>query len=123
MIKTYYQDANGTWRPEGFKEKFKVNARKVLVWTKENWEIVTVIGIPVVAGSVKGISAIFRNAAKRKTLRQEQDLKELYIYDRSLGMYHKLRKKINNSQALEIKRRKASGEKLAVILSSMKVLA
>ena len=59
-----------------------------------------------------------RNVAIRK----EQELKDRYIYDRSIGKYWKTRKTPTTGQQLEIERRKRDGEAMGDILSSMKLL-
>ena len=51
-----------------------------------------------------------------------QELKDRYIYDRSIGKYWKTRKVPSTGQQLEIERRKKSGESMGDILSSMKLL-
>ena len=122
-MKTYYLDEDGVLRPETFGRKVKNASKEAIKWAKDNWEIVTVIGIPVVGGMVKGIGYVTKQISKHKTINQQQELKDLYIYDRSLGMYCKLRKKLTPSQALEVERRKQSGEKLVSILNDMRMLA
>ena len=52
----------------------------------------------------------------------EKELKDTYIYDRSMGHYWKCRKKPTTEQYLEIERRKANGEGLGTILTDMKLL-
>jgi len=55
-------------------------------------------------------------------LRKEKDVKELYCYDRSLGHYWVLRRELTNREWIEIDQRKKNGERLADILSELKVL-
>lgn len=52
----------------------------------------------------------------------EEELKDLYCYDRSLGHYWRLRRELSNKEWLEIDQRKKNGERLADILDEMKVL-
>ena len=59
---------------------------------------------------------------KRVNLRKEEKLKDLYCYDRSLGHYWALRRELTNKEWVEINKRKQNGERLADILSELKVL-
>lgn len=70
-------------------------------------------------GSAVGLA---RRADRKKDLREQQRLKEEYIYDRSLGSYWKTRRKLSNSEKLEIDRRRRQGESLGEILRSMRLL-
>ena len=53
---------------------------------------------------------------------KQEDLKDLYCYDRSLGHYWKLRRELTNDEWLEIDKRKKNGERLSDILDELKVL-
>ena len=55
-------------------------------------------------------------------MKKEKDLKDLYCYDRSLGHYWTLRRRLTNAEWVEIDKRKNNGERLADILSELKVL-
>lgn len=70
-------------------------------------------------GSAVGLA---RRADRKKDLREQQRLKEEYIYDRSLGSYWKTRRKLTNAEKLEIDRRRRAGESLGEILRSMRLL-
>ena len=74
---------------------------------------------PIVVG---GVAAGAKMLSKHAALAKEQDLKDLYCYDRSLGHYWKLRRELTNEEWLEIDRRKKNGERLSDILDEMKVL-
>ena len=65
---------------------------------------------------------IIRSTGKRVNLAKEQQLKDLYIYDRSHGHYWELRRKLSTQELLEIDRRKDKGESLVDILETMRVL-
>lgn len=80
------------------------------------------IALAVVTGAIGSARFIGKSAIKRINLNKQQDVKELYCYDRSLGHYWELRRKLNNHEWVEIDKRKRNGEKLADILDSMKVL-
>lgn len=70
-------------------------------------------------GSAVGLA---RRADRKKDLREQQRLREEYIYDRSLGSYWKTRRKLSNSEKLEIERRRRAGESLGEILRDMRLL-
>lgn len=70
-------------------------------------------------GSAVGLA---RRADRKKDIREQQRLREEYIYDRSLGSYWKTRRKLSNSEKLEIERRRRQGESLGEILRSMRLL-
>ena len=70
---------------------------------------------PLVLG---GAAAIGKHVRHRKA----KNLKENYCYDRSLGHYWSLRRTPSNREWLEIDRRKRNGERLADILSEMRLL-
>lgn len=60
--------------------------------------------------------------SRARKAEQEQFNKERFVYDRSLGMYLKLRRKLTNNDYIIINQRKAGGEKLSDILASMNLL-
>lgn len=72
----------------------------------------------IIGGATAGIKAVDRHAK----LNKEQNLKELYCYDRSLGNYWKLRRELSNAEWIEIDKRKKNGERLGDILYELKVL-
>ena len=105
-----------------FKEKVKEKASNAYQKTKafciNNREIVIPIAITLSTGLVK----ISKMAVKSKNLKKEEQLKEEYCYDRSLGHYWKLRRPLTNDEWLEIDQRKRDGERLSDILAELKVL-
>ena len=66
--------------------------------------------------------AVAKVVSKRINLRKQEELKDLYCYDRSLGHYWRLRRELSNKEWLEIDQRKKNGERLSDILAEMKVL-
>lgn len=87
-------------------------------WFYNNKEVIMVLG-PVFIGAVTtGVKVV----GKRVNLKKEKNLKNLYCYDRSLGHYWRLRRKLSNSEWVEIDRRRNKGERLADILNELKVL-
>lgn len=87
-------------------------------WVYWNKESICLYGPMAVGMFTACIKAISKHAA----LRKEENLKDLYCYDRSLGHYWKLRRELTNSEWVEIDKRKKNGERLADILSELKVL-
>lgn len=110
--------------PENDSKKARIKAwlhnRKVDaedLWENHKEEIMIIT--PAAIGALTmGIRVI----GKHVNLRKEEMIKDLRIYDTSLGHYWELRKKLNNDQWLEIERRRSAGEKLGDILDSMNVL-
>lgn len=105
-----------------FKEKVKEKASNAYQKTKafciNNREIVIPVAITLSTGLVK----ISKMAVRSKNLKKEEQLKEEYCYDRSLGHYWKLRRPLTNNEWLEIDQRKRDGERLSDILAELKVL-
>ena len=101
--------------------KAKEKIHDAYVWCSEHQDETALI----VTGGIAAIGAIGKMATRidrNHRLQQEQDLKDLYVYDRSLGIYHELRRKLRPSEALEIDRRRSDGESMVHILSSMRLL-
>ena len=71
---------------------------------------------------IRGVGNTIRSVDRKIDLKREQDLQDLYIYDHSLGMYHKLRRPMKPSEKIEIDRRRQMGESKIQILSSMGLL-
>lgn len=101
-----------------FKEKVNAKIRSGKEWFEKNREAVITL-TPIIIGGVTTVSKV---VGKRMNLRKQEDLKDLYCYDRSLGHYWRLRRELTNQEWLEIDRRKKNGERLADILEELKVL-
>ena len=108
-----------------FKEKFtvykavvKTKVKNGYTWCKNNPESALAIGGVIFSG----VCYLGKAAIKRSNIKAEEDVKNLYCYDRSLGHYWKLRRELRNDEWLEIDRRKRNGESLSDILCSMRVL-
>lgn len=83
------------------------NQGELIVWAS--------VLLPVVGG-------IAKTCIKNKNLRKEEQLKEEYCYDRSLGHYWALKRKLSNKEWLEIEERRKNGDRLADILADLRVL-
>lgn len=90
-------------------------------WAEDHQEFLRV-AIPFTTGAVALIAKGARNVSKRRKLDEERRLKENYCYDRSLGHYWELRRKLTNEEWRIIEARRANGERLADILNDLKVL-
>lgn len=88
-----------------------------LYWMERNPELAIVL-IPLGAGVIKtGIGAI-KSVNNRKT----EELKDQYIYDRSLGTYIRLNRRPTTDEYLEIEARRRNGEPLTIVLRSMRLI-
>lgn len=105
-------------RRRRFNEKIYSKLQSGREWLIRNRDVLITV-VPITVG---GIATVTKAAAKRRNLRKEESLKNLYCYDRSLGHYWRLRRTLSNKEWLEIDKRKNKGERLADILSEMKVL-
>lgn len=103
---------------EELKNKVLTTKYKAENWYHKNKSWVA----PVISIGLTVTPFIVRFATKRTNLMKEQQLKDLYIYDRSHGHYWELRRKLSTRELLEIDRRKDKGESLVDILESMRVL-
>lgn len=98
---------------------FSLNAKEgVKKFWRENKDIIIVVA--PIAGSILVKQMTHTN--KKKQLKSEQDLKDLYIYDRKKGHYWPLQRKPKASEWIEIDARRENGEELYNILASMDLL-
>lgn len=104
------------------KAQFKAKVHRIVNnaknWIIDNKEAILVLA-PVCVGA---LTTCIKVAGKRANLNKEQDLKDLYCYDRSLGHYWRLRRELTNAEWIEIDQRKKNGERLGDILDELKVL-
>lgn len=107
--KQFYEDVT---RKAGW---FYWDAKK---WVRDNKEIV-IIAAPIALGVCKELMKV---TVKNKQLKEEQRLKDRYIYDRSNMHYYELRRDLTTREWLEIEERKRRGESLGWILNDMRVL-
>jgi len=114
----YIVDYPGEKNKKTFKERVSSMAHKTKDWFVRNQEII----IPIIPACIAGIVSVVKITGKHANLRKEENVKNLYCYDRSLGHYWALRRELTNTEWLEIDRRKRNGERLADILAEFKVL-
>ena len=106
------------FKTESMSRKAKVNAIKAKDWCVQNPELAIMIG-----GTIIGtVGYVGKAAIKHINLNKAEAVKNLYCYDRSLGHYWELKRKLSNQEWVIIDQRKKNGERLADILASMNVL-
>ena len=113
-----FEDFEREQKRREFKEKIYVKIQNGKDWIIRNKETILIL-TPI---AIKGLTTITKVVGKRSNLKKEEELKDLYCYDRSLGHYWRLRRELSNKEWLEIDQRKKNGERLADILDEMKVL-
>ena len=113
-----FEDFEREQKRREFKEKIYVKIQNGKDWVIRNKEAILIL-TPI---AIKGLTTITKVVSKRSNLKKEEELKDLYCYDRSLGHYWRLRREVSNKEWLEIDQRKKNGERLADILDEMKVL-
>ena len=104
------------------KEKAKCWIKNRMVDAKcfwaENKKEICVIA-PVV---VSGITIAVKTIGKRANLHTEKKLKDLRVYDTRLGHYWDLKRKLTNSEWVEVEKRWNAGEGYGTIFEEMNVL-
>ena len=99
-------------------EKLKAKFNNAMNWCKENKETLIV----VVPAAVAGITGLCKLGGKIVDSHSEHAHQNLTCYDRSLGHYWQLKRELSNSEWVAIEQRRKNGERLADILSELKVL-
>lgn len=115
------EEAKERSKKRELKNKIKQTFNDGVMWVEQHKETL-IVATPLLLGAGKVVSKIGKAANKKADLNKEKDLKELYCYDRSLGHYWKLRRKLTNSEWTTIENRKKNGERLSDILNDMRVL-
>lgn len=116
-----FDDLKKEIKRKELKDNLKAKLRDAAEWVSDHKEEIA-IATPIVLGLIAEGTKLGKSVIRHNNLVKEQQLKDLYCYDRSLGHYWKLRKPLSNNDWILINQRKANGEALADILSSMKVL-
>lgn len=114
-------DADKQFRREQRKKEFKRKVDETINWVRENKEVLVLIipaAVTITKGSLRVVNSISRNVA----LMQEKRIKDLKIYDRSLGRYLDLKRPLTQNDMKTVLERKDNGEKLSNILMDMNLL-
>ena len=99
------------------KEGIKRKTKQGLEFIKENPG-----SIPIICTAIGGVTRVTSKAISSRATTKEIEFRQRTIYDRSLGRYVELKRPLTTRQAIEIEERRASGEKLHMILDSMNLL-
>lgn len=105
-------------KAQELKDKVIFKTKQAYKWCMDNPEMAVAIGSVIFAGG----KYLGKAVIKHQQIKEQEDVKNLYCYDRSLGHYWKLRRELRNDEWIEIDRRKQQGERLSDILYSMRVL-
>ena len=103
----------------------RVQAHKKAVEVKE-WivqhpqETITLIGFGVAL--VKSGTNVYSKHQAKMNLKAEEELKKLYMYDRSKGRYQKLRHPMTPQEAIEYEARRRQGETFMEALMNMRLV-
>ena len=104
-----------------FKQDVKWKFERTVQWCEDNKELAIAL-VPVGIVAFKTVTKMAMSVDRKIDLKRQEDLQELYVYDHSLGVYHKLRRPLKPSEKIEIDRRRQNGESKVQILASMGVL-
>jgi hypothetical protein len=103
----------------------KVQAYKAAVEIK-NWcvehpqETITLLGLGV--GLVKAGSNVYSKHQTKVNLKREEEMKSLYMYDRSKGRYQRLRHPMSPQEAIEYEERRRNGESFMEALMNLRLV-
>lgn len=101
-----------------FKDRAKEKVQKTWKFVKENKEIV----IPVATGVISGVCMVGKAILRNESVKAERHMKDCCIYDRSKGHWVESKRKIKNSEWLQIDQRHEEGESYTNILDDMGLL-
>lgn len=117
-MKIYVVRGSNETKLEYWKRRLAAKLDECKDWMCRNKEAIIVFA-PVLIG---GVTTVVKIIGKRVNLNKEDDIKNLYCYDQSLGHYWALRRRLSNKEWLEIDARKKAGERLGDILNELKAL-
>lgn len=90
-------------------------------WTVDHVQEIVIWS--TIGGTAAGLAAKgIHDVVKTNQISKQEKLQNEYCYDRSLGHYWALKRTPSNQEWVEIDRRKRNGERLADILSDMRLL-
>ena len=103
------------------KQDVKIGIREATRWASDNRELVAVLA-PAAVGLVRGTVGLAKRIDRKADLKKEQELKDLRVYNRSVGDYLTLRRKMTAKEQIAFEARKRNGEPVAAILYDMGLL-
>lgn len=101
-----------------FKEGTKRQIYKAGYWIQDNRDWLVI----VVPAATTAVSIISKSYSRNKAIKAEQRLKENFLYDRSIGNYIEIKRKLKPREHIEIDARRRAGESLVSILNDMKLI-
>ena len=114
-------DADKQFRKEKRKKEFKRKVNEALYWINENKEVLVIV-IPAALTIAKMGTSLVKSLLKIVELSQEKKIKDLKIYDRSMGKYLDLKRPLTQKDMKIVLERRENGEKLSNILMDMNLL-
>ena len=105
----------------GVKWNAKRKFDSAVKWCEDNKELAIAM-IPVGIVAIKSVGNSVHSFERKRNLEKEQELKEMYVYDHSLGMYHKLRRPLTASEKVLISSKVKNGEQKVDVLARMGLL-
>ncbi len=121
----YFKQEAKRFKREKRKQERKEKAEKAKEWLQSNWRTVTtyaVAGIAIATPIVLKVVGSVNETRTKARLEKIERNKEYQMYDRSLGCYLNLKRKLSRSDLTMINRRKQNGETLVDILNSLNLL-
>lgn len=106
---------------EAFKWNMKEKISRCLEWAEEHPRT-TIAIIGFTSFVIKETVTCVTKTATAKATISEQRFKERSIYDRSIGGYVELRRKMTTAEIVEFDRRRDNGERTIQILDDMNLL-
>lgn len=122
-IKEKFKEAKANAEAKWIAFQYRMETKAIAVgdWMARNKEL-TIAMIPIGLLAIKGVGNTIRSIDRKIDMEKAQKLQDLYVYDHSLGMYHKLRRPMTPSEKIELDRRRNAGESKIQILASMGLL-
>lgn len=107
------------------KRERKEKIERAKEWWRENGIAAVTVGIMGVATvssiAIPIVGAVNETRTKHRLEKIEHD-KDYRIYDRSLGCYLNLKRKLNRNEVISMNKRKQNGERIVDILNDFNVL-
>ena len=110
-------------RWEKFKHKAWTKKEKFVNWVKDYPQEAAVFGSVILVGADKIVHVVKKWKSIQPTQAElDREWREHHVYDRSLGMYFPLKRKMTPRECMDFEQRKKSGEFTGDILRSMNLL-
>ena len=106
---------------ERFRRKVKEKVQETIYWINENKEFLIIV-VPAASAILTGGFKVVRSLSRNIALAQEKRIKNMRIYDRSMGKYIELKRPLKNSDMKTILERRENGEKLSNILMDLNLI-